>query len=302
MSTSALAGVALLGSAVLVAILALGPKNAANADLIGARRLGVKTRMRRISRRLEGYRSGLRLNRMLETSGRQIRSGEWIAILALGSAVLAVPIYFLRGAVPAVLAAVFVVFAAHVWLGVTIGRRQREFAEQLPELLQQMSSTIRSGLSLPQTIAQISADLPAPAGVEMRRVAIEHRIGRTLSESLDDLAERMDSQDLRWAVRAIDINRRTGGDLARILRRLDATIRARNQVRGHVRSLTAEGRLSGLVLTALPPCLLLAIALVNPTFLNPLFDNLIGQAVLVVSTALLIIGGIWLFRLARFRF
>lgn len=302
MSSSAIAGAALLGSAVLFGLLALGPRNVANPDLVGARRLGVKARMRRISRSLESYRSGLRLNRMLETSGRQIRSGEWIAMLIIGAAVLAVPVYFLRGILAAVLSAVFVVCAAHLWLGFTISRRQREFAEQLPELLQQMSSTIRSGLSLPQAIAQIATDLPAPAGVEMRRVAIEHRIGRTLSESLDDLAERMDSQDLRWAVRAIDINRRTGGDLARILRRLDATIRARNHVRGHVRSLTAEGRLSGLVLTLLPPILLLAISLVNPDFLDPLFDNLVGQLVLIVSTILLITGGIWLFRLARFRF
>lgn len=165
-----------------------------------------------------------------------------------------------------------------------------------------LSSSLRSGQSLPQSIAAMAPDMASPAGDELRRVTIENRIGRDLIESFKDLAARMDSLDFDWVVRAIEINYRTGGDLSVILRRLDATIRARNQVAGAVRALTAEGRISGLVLSALPPGLMLAVQFLNPEFMAPMFTNPIGKLMLVIAGTQLVVGSIWLSRMAKFKF
>ena len=94
----------------------------------------------------------------------------------------------------------------------------------------------------------------------------------------------------------------TGGDLSVILRRLDSTIRARNHVAGTVRSLTAEGRISGLVLSALPPGLMLVVQFLNPGFLDPLFTTSIGQLLLAVAVVQMIVGSIGLSRMAKFKF
>jgi tight adherence protein C len=159
-----------------------------------------------------------------------------------------------------------------------IQKRQDAFADQLPDLLQTLSSSLRSGQSLPQSIAAMAPDMSAPAGDELRRVVIENRIGRDLIESFKALAARMDSLDFDWVVRAIEINHHTGGDLSVILRRLDPTIRARNQVAGVVRSLTAEGRISGIVLSTLPPGLMLAVQFLNPDFMEPMFTTGTGSS------------------------
>jgi len=247
-------------------------------------------------------RSGSSLQVKLEKSGSQLRSGEWLLGVVAATLVLASLGLLRGGIVVIILMVVFVPVVAWFLLNRKIQKRQDAFADQLPDLLQMLSSSLRSGQSLPQSIAAMAPDMAAPAGDELRRVVIENRIGRDLIESFKDLAARMDSLDFDWVVRAIEINYRTGGDLSVILRRLDATIRARNQVAGAVRALTAEGRISGIVLTALPPGLLLAIQFLNPEFMEPMFESPIGRLLLIVAGIQLFVGSIWLSRMARFKF
>jgi len=247
-------------------------------------------------------RSGNSLQVKLEKSGSQLRSGEWLLGVVATTLVLASLGLLRGGLVVIVLMFIFVPVIAWFLLNRKIQKRQDAFADQLPDLLQNLSSSLRSGQSLPQSIAAMAPDMAAPAGDELRRVVIENRIGRDLIESFKDLAARMDSLDFDWVVRAIEINYRTGGDLSVILRRLDATIRARNQVAGAVRALTAEGRISGIVLTALPPGLMLAVQFLNPDFMAPMFENPVGRLMLLVAGAQLFIGSIWLSRMARFKF
>jgi len=247
-------------------------------------------------------RSGRGLRDRLEKSGSQLRSGEWVLLVGAITLVMGALSYLIGELIAAVMVLIAVPIVANALLNRNITKRQEAFAGQLPDFLQNLSSSLRSGQSLPQSIASIAPDLEAPAGDELRRVVIENRIGRDLVESFRDLASRMESQDFDWVVRAIEINYRTGGDLSTILRRLDATIRARNQVAGTVRSLSAEGRISGLVLTALPPTLMLAVQFVNPGFLDPLFTTNIGRFLLIFSCIQLLVGSIWLSRMAKFKF
>lgn len=252
--------------------------------------------------RLVDRRSGLGLKRRLEQSGSQLRSGEWI--IGVGLATLAAGLlgFALGDRIGAVLLAVIVPVIAIALLSRNIAKRQQDFADQLPDLLQNLSSALRSGQSLPQAVASIAPEMPAPASEELRRVVVEHRIGRDLVQSFQDLATRMGSIDFDWVVRAIDINVQTGGDLSVILRRLDRTIRARNHVAGAVRSLSAEGRISGVVLTALPIVMLIGVQFLNPEFLEPLFETTLGRFLLVGSGIQLLVGSFWLSRLAKFKF
>ncbi len=247
-------------------------------------------------------RSGNSLQVKLEKSGSQLRSGEWVLGVVAATMVFASLGLLRGGLVVIVLMVVFVPVIAWFLLNRKISKRQEAFADQLPDLLQTLSSSLRSGQSLPQSIAGMAPDMSSPAGDELRRVVIENRIGRDLIESFKDLAARMDSLDFDWVVRAIEINYKTGGDLSVILRRLDSTIRARNQVAGAVRALTAEGRISGIVLTALPPGLMLAVQFLNPEFMEPMFTTPTGKLMLVIAGTQLFVGSIWLSRMARFKF
>lgn len=261
-----------------------------------------KARMVESTSQLIERKSGNSLQVKLEKSGSQLRSGEWLIGVVSTTFAFASLGLISGGLVVIVLMCIFVPVVSRFLLNRKIRKRQEAFADQLPDLLQTLSSSLRSGQSLPQSIAGMAPDMASPAGDELRRVVIENRIGRDLIESFKDLAKRMDSLDFDWVVRAIEINYRTGGDLSVILRRLDATIRARNQVAGAVRALTAEGRISGIVLTALPPGLMLAVQFLNPEFMKPMFETSLGKLLLVIAGTQLFIGSIWLSRMARFKF
>jgi tight adherence protein B len=301
-----LAGVGLLLGAVLIGIKLLMPKLAAMRapqkpttphGLTDARDAMVDRTTKLVEKR-----SGRGLQNRLEQSGSQLRSGEWVLLVVAATVVLGALGYLLGQAIAAGILVVGTPIVANALLNRNINKRQEAFADQLPDFLQNLSSALRSGQSLPQSIASIAPDLESPAGDELRRVVIENRIGRDLIESFNDLAGRMNSIDFDWVVRAIEINYRTGGDLSVILRRLDSTIRARNHVAGTVRSLSAEGRISGVVLAALPPLLMLAVQIINPGFLNPLFTTALGRALLIGSCIQLLIGTIWLSKMAKFKF
>ena len=129
-------------------------------------------------------------------------------------------------------------------------KRQAAFADQLPDVLQLVTTALRSGFGLTQALESVAEDAEEPARSEFAHVLAEVRLGRDLSDSMTALARRMRSKDLEWVVSAIDINRDTGGNLSEILDRVSATVRERGRIARQVRTLTAEGRLSARILMA----------------------------------------------------
>jgi tight adherence protein B len=150
-------------------------------------------------------------------------------------------------------------------------------------------------------LATLGREASEPARGEFRRVLLEVRVGRDPGDSLRALADRMGSDDFDWVVGAIDINREVGGDLAMILDNVAETIRERQRLQRQVKSLSAEGRLSGYVLTALPPVLALVMAAINPDYLAELGSGF-GPVLVVAGAVLLVIGWIWIRRLTRLTF
>ena len=136
-----------------------------------------------------------------------------------------------------------------------------------------MSGSLSAGLSLAQSIDTIVREGTEPIAGEFRRVVVETRLGVTLEDSMEGVAERMESRDFEWVVMAIRIQREVGGNLAELLLTVAATLREREYLRRHVRALSAEGRLSCCILGGLPPGFLLYLTLTKPDYVKPMYTT-----------------------------
>lgn len=204
-----------------------------------------------------------------------------------------------------VLALIFAACApllAILLLDVRTASRRTKFADQLDDTLQLVAGNLRAGHGLTQAIDSVARFADPPTSEEFSRVVNESRIGRDLGDALTDTAVRMRSDDFTWAAQAIQINRETGGNLAETLSRTAATIRERNQIRRQVKALSAEGRMSALILIALPFVVFLAVLLINPHYLDPFFASLIGWIVLAAAAGLMIIGIVWMMAAVKVKF
>lgn len=179
-------------------------------------------------------------------------------------------------------------------LNIMSSRRKSQFEAMLPDTLQLLSGTLRAGYSMMQGIEAVSQEVSEPMGRELRRVVTEARLGRPLEESLDAVAERMTSADFGWAVMAIRIQREVGGNLSELLMTVAETMTQRERLKRDVKSLTAEGRVSAYVLAVLPVALGFAMWALNPDYMNALFDEPIGKAMIVGGVLLMIGGFMWM--------
>lgn len=169
-------------------------------------------------------------------------------------------------------------------------RRRRKFTSQLPDTLQLLAGSLRAGYSLIQGLDAVAKQVEAPMGSELTRALAEARLGRPVEEALQEVSDRMASEDFEWAVMAIKIQREVGGNLAELLMTVSNTMIERERLRREVRALTAEGRMSAIILVGLPPAICLLITIMNPGYMQPLFSSLIGQVLLVAATISMGIG------------
>jgi tight adherence protein B len=138
-----------------------------------------------------------------------------------------------------------------------------------------------------------------PVAGEFRRALVETRLGVQIEDALESMAERMMSDDFRWTVMAIRIQRDVGGNLAELLLSVAATLREREYLRRQVKSLSAEGRFSAYILLAMPPLLLLYEATTNATYLSPLIHTPMGWVMLGAMGGLMGVGAFMMQRLVK---
>lgn len=200
----------------------------------------------------------------------------------------------LSGILLGVVLAAAVPLAAKVWLNLRGARQRRRFAAQLPQGLQMMAASLRAGHSLPRVLDAVAKEVEAPMSEELARAVNENRLGRDLVAALEGVADRMDSQDFVWVVGAIASQRDTGGNLNEILDQVAATIRERQHIRLQVQSLSAEGRLSAVILMALPVCIGLYYVVVSGDTMQLFVDTTIGKALLAGSALMYVVGGLWM--------
>ncbi|MEV4538572.1 type II secretion system F family protein [Asanoa sp. NPDC049518] len=216
-----------------------------------------------------------------------------LAAMAVGVAVLG-PLVGLLGIV---LGALLGALLSALFPRVRERRRRQSFADQLPDALALIVSSLRSGFSLTQSLDAVVRDAPpGPLAVELGRAMAEVRLGADLADALDRAAERVGNQDLAWAVIAIRIQHETGGNLAETLETTVDTIRERARLRRHVRALSAEGRLSAYLLLGLPVAIGAWMFLVSRDYLSVLWTTTAGLVMLVTAGLLMALGAFWMSR------
>ncbi len=170
--------------------------------------------------------------------------------------------------------------------------RLKAFESQLPDCLTMMANGLRSGYSLHQAIDVVSREMPPPVSREFGQVMKESKLNVSLEDSLRNLVMRVPSADLDLMVTAILIQRQVGGNLADIFDSIQGTIRERIRILGEVRTLTAEGRISGWITGLLPFGLALMIMMLNPTYLAPMVQHPLGILMIAAGLGMQLIGAL----------
>ncbi len=173
-------------------------------------------------------------------------------------------------------------------------RRTKKFMALLPDTLQLLSSTLKAGYSFMQGVEAVSQEVEDPMGSELRRIVTEAQLGRPLEDAMDGSAERMESDDFAWAVMAVKIQREVGGNLSELLLTVGETMTERERLRRDVAALTAEGKMSAIVLGVLPILLGMAMWAMNPEYINTLFTDSLGKILLGASVFAALAGFAWM--------
>lgn len=231
-----------------------------------------------------------------------MRPGEYVALIATAGFVgMLLGVIMFNVIVGAVFAAI-AVLAGRYFVKYKGDKRQKLFSDQLGDTLLLLASSLRAGYGVQQALNSVAEEAEEPTAEEFGRVVIETRIGRDLVDALDGVNDRLGNEDFGWVIRAIAINRELGGDLAEILDNVGETIRDRVQLKGQVRALTAEGRLSALVLLGLPVLVGGFIYLTQPEYIGELFTNTGGLMALGFALGMISVGGLWIKKIVNIRF
>ena len=238
----------------------------------------------------------------LEAAGIAMALSDFVLLAALAAIATAAAGFLVGGLLLAVAALVVVPLGARMLVWFKAGRRRAAFADQLDDSLQLMASSLRAGHSLLRAVDAVSQDAAAPTSEEFARIVNETRVGRDLNDALDEVAARMRSDDFTWVAQAIAIHREVGGNLAEVLDAVGHTIRERNGIRRQVKALSAEGKLSAIVLMALPFGIVAFIQASKPDYLAKFTESTAGYIMIAVSVVMLTIGGLWLKKTVAIKF
>ena len=248
---------------------------------------------------VEQFDSGGSLKSNLEEAHIALRPGEFVIIslaagLALGALLTGITGEWFFGAAGLIAGP----FGGMAYLKRKISARRRAFAEQLPDALSLIASSLSAGHTFLRAIQMMCEEAEPPMSEEFARVVSETRLGDPVVDALARMAARLQLRDLDWVVQAIRIQQTVGGKLADLLHTLADFIRAREEVRREVRVLTAEGRMSAWVLGGLPVFLLLVMQIIDPSYMQPLYRGW-GIAVLAATAASVAAGTGIIFRMVK---
>jgi tight adherence protein B len=197
--------------------------------------------------------------------------------------------------------ALFLPFIVRRFIKRKLSRRRGLFSEQLPDNLQVLASALRAGHSFVGALSVVVDDSPSPSREEFRRVIADEQLGVPLQDALDEVARRMDNRDLEQVSVVAALQRETGGNTAEVLDRVTDTVRERFELRRLVKTLTAQGRMSRWIVSALPIVLLGAITLINPSYMEPLYAESMGRILLVVAGLFVFLGSVVIGRIVNIK-
>ncbi len=258
-------------------------------------------RGQRATRRLlavRGYEQPLQ--RLIDDAGLKFRASEFALLHLVGTVVAAIVVRLVGGSLAVVVAAVVVVVIVPLFYLDRKGvARRRAFESQVPNTLALLAGALRAGQGFEQAITVAASEASEPTASEFRRVLAQQRLGVAPEVALRDIADRMRSEAFDWVVMATIIQRQVGGNLAEVYESIAATLRERAKLQRQIGVLTAEVRLSAVILVLLPFGVAAVLGVVNRDYLGLLWQTTAGQAMMGLALALLLVGILWLRKIAR---
>jgi len=249
---------------------------------------------------MEGRESTGKTMALIERADLPLRPGEWwvIRLVALVAGVAVAVLFFSDGFWMTVFAVVLGLLVGYVLPAIVLrflaSRRAKKFESMLPDVLTLVASSLSTGFSLPQALDSVAKDSAQPAAKEFSRALAETRIGSEITDALERMAVRMDSDNMRWTTMAIRIQREVGGNLADTLRTTAKTLREREELGRHVKALSAEGRLSAYILVALPIGIFLYELKMNREYIELLWTRPLGLMMSAFGIVMMAIGIFWM--------
>jgi tight adherence protein B len=231
------------------------------------------------------------LNLLYEQADVNISFNRFLTVVGgLAAAGLVVGVVFRLPIYVIPLGSAFLAVMPFAWLVMRKRRRISLFVTAMPEAVELISRALRAGHGLASGLRLVAEEMKGPIADEFNRVFEEQNLGIPIELALRNMADRIPVMDVRFFVIAVIIQRATGGDLAEVLDKIGRLIRQRFELFGHVKALTAEGRLSGVVLLAMPPALLGFLATVNYSYVSVLFTTKLGVKMLTITAVLQVVG------------
>lgn len=243
-----------------------------------------------------------RIELLLYKAGVDMRVGTFVLIsLVVGAGVMVLFSLLFGRPLIALTVGVLCAFIPYAVMRNKRGKRMRQMDEQLPDAMDLMTSALRAGLSLPAALQLVAQEGPSPLAEEFGYTFDEQNLGMDIKDAMLNMARRIDSLDIKFFVTAVVVQRETGGNLAEIMDNIAHIIRERFRILGDVRTLTAHGRFSGVILSVLPIAMGFLIALIAPEYMLGFLRDPAGQALLLVALVLQLIGFIWIRRVVNIR-
>jgi tight adherence protein B len=211
--------------------------------------------------------------------------GLWVASNALLSLIIA----FFLGAFP------------FLYVYLKKKRRMEKFQRQLPDALDLIARALKAGHAFTGGLKMVGDELGEPVGTEFEKTLHEINFGSGIPEALKGLTQRVDCPDLRFFIISVIIQRETGGNLAEILAKIAYLIRERFKLQNRVQVLSAEGKLSAIILIAIPFVIALALSVLNPVYIKTLFTDPIGKALVAFALLMMVIGIVVMKRMIEIR-
>jgi tight adherence protein B len=264
--------------------------------------LGQSVALARLNRVVEQRDFGASLARDIARADLKLKPGEYMAIWGLS--IVGVPFLFyfvgfiltpLQTPIALVIGAAVGFFLPRMWLGRRRAGRLNAFNKQLPDTITLIANALRAGSSFLQAIEMVVREAQPPITTEFGRVVREVNLGLAFDVALENMVRRVRSDDLELMATAITIQHQVGGNLAEILDSIAFTIRERVRIKGEIRALTAQQRLSGYVVAGMPIGISGLLFVIAPKFMDPMFENPPGIAGLPAGVIVLAIGGFFMF-------
>ncbi|QOD02406.1 type II secretion system F family protein [Pseudarthrobacter sp. BIM B-2242] len=239
---------------------------------------------------------------VLYNAGVKMPPADFTVVVAVGSFLVAVFATLVTNIFIGLLLGAATPFLTRFILVILTDRRRGQFESQLIDTIQMVIGGLRVGHSVMRSIEAAAVESDVPTSEELSRIVNETRIGKDPRQAIEEASIRMDSEDFRWIGQAIQINREVGGDLAQVLEQVAGTIRERSEIKGQIRALSGEGKMSAYILMAMPVGVAIMISFINPGYMDVFIEEPIGIAMLIASFIMFAIGGFWMSRIIKIKF